>query len=63
MNVATAAALEDLTEVDDMDAVVDLAIRRFLVGGSDGHALFEALYGDVLEEPIPESMLALIRGR
>lgn len=45
-----------------MDTVVDLAVRRYLDGKSDGSALFQALYGAILDEPIPEAMLALVRG-
>ena len=62
MNLATAPILEDTPEVDSPD-VVDLAIRRFLDGKDDGHALFEALYGAALDEPIPEHLLSLVRGR
>jgi hypothetical protein len=63
MNLATAPKIEETQDVDDMDTVVDTAIRRFLDGTSDGHALFEALYGATLDEPIPEHLLALVRGR
>jgi len=67
MNLATAPALEDVLEdaleLDDTDTVVDFAIRRFLDGKDDGHALFEALYGAALDEPIPEHLLSLVRGR
>ena len=63
MNLATAPKIEETHDVDDIDMVVDSAIRCFLDGKSDGHALFEALYGGVLDEPIPEHLLALVRGR
>ena len=36
-------------------------IERFLDGRSDGHLLLNALYGDVLDEPIPERLLATLR--
>lgn len=50
-------------EADEMENVVELAIVRFLNGDSDGGELFQALYGDALAEPIPEQMLALVRGK
>ena len=63
MNLAAAPKIEETPEVDDSDSVVDSAIRRFLDGTNDGHALFEALYGAALDEPVPEYLLALVRGR
>ena len=45
------------------DGHIDAAIRRYLDGENDGQALFQALYDDVLDEPIPASMLALVRAR
>ena len=63
MNFAAAPKIEVPPEVDDVDSVVDSAIRRFLDGTSDGHALFEALYGAALDEPVPEHLLAIVRRR
>lgn len=63
MNIATAPTLEDAAEADGIDAVVDLAIRRFLDGEDDGNVLLEALYGATLDEPVPARLLALVRGR
>ena len=62
LNLATAPHLEaeDTTETDGFDAV-DLAIRRFLDGTTDGQALFEALYGATLDEPIPAHLLETVR--
>jgi hypothetical protein len=41
--------------------MVEQSILRFLSGETDGEELFNALYGHVLEEPIPAAMLELIR--
>jgi hypothetical protein len=38
-------------------------IERFLNGESDGQVLLNALYGDVVDEPIPERLLAVLRER
>lgn len=62
MNFGIAPAAAAPTETHAMDTVVDLAVRRYLDGKSDGSALFQALYGAILDEPIPEAMLALVRG-
>jgi hypothetical protein len=48
--------------VDELDLVVEDSILRFLNGETDGEDLFNALYGDVLDEPIPAEMLDLVRG-
>lgn len=47
--------------VDEFDRMVEDAILRFLNGETDGEYLFNALYGDVLDEPIPAEMLELVR--
>jgi hypothetical protein len=36
-------------------------IESFLSGDSDGAALFQALYGAVAREPVPERLLAVLR--
>ena len=36
-------------------------LERFLNGESDGGPLFHALYGDIVDEPIPERLLAVVR--
>lgn len=41
---------------------IDAQIRGFLAGETNGAALFHALYDDILDEPIPESMRAILRG-
>jgi hypothetical protein len=40
---------------------VAVEIDRFLSGESDGGPLFHALYGDVVDEPIPERLIAVVR--
>jgi len=61
----TAAALRLIeTEIetpDEIDGVVETSILSFLNGETDGRDLFQALYGDVADEPVPEKMLALVR--
>ncbi len=62
MTVATALAeIAAPHPIDDLDEMVEQAIVRFLSGESDGEELFAALYGHVLEEPIPAAMLDLVR--
>jgi hypothetical protein len=49
-------------ELDLKDAAsVDLEIRRFVTGQTSGGALLEALYGDLIDEPVPESLLQIVR--
>jgi hypothetical protein len=66
MTAATALVLEApaaaLPLDDEIDAVVETAILSFLNGENDGKELFQALYGDTLDEPVPEHLLALVRG-
>ncbi|HEY0522774.1 MAG TPA: hypothetical protein VGD08_05240 [Stellaceae bacterium] len=38
-----------------------MQIERFLDGESDGGPLFQALYGAVEDEPVPEHLLAIVR--
>ncbi len=40
---------------------LSLEIERFLDGRSTGAPLMQALYGAVMDEPIPERLLALVR--
>jgi hypothetical protein len=48
---------------DEIEAELPIAtqIQRFLDGESDGRALFEMLYGEIGDEPVPEHLLALVR--
>lgn len=41
---------------------VDRSIRAFLAGETHGEDLLKRLYGDVVNEPIPERLRALLRG-
>jgi hypothetical protein len=50
-------------ELDLQDAAsVDLEIRRFVTGQTSGGSVLEALYGDIVDEPIPEALLKITRG-
>ncbi len=40
---------------------VDRDIRDFLAGRTDGEDVLHALYDHVLEEPVPEKLLTLLR--
>jgi hypothetical protein len=60
MNATALAHCEPLA-TDEIDDVVEDAILRFLSGETEGQELFQALYGDTVDEPIPERMLALVR--
>jgi hypothetical protein len=49
-------------ELDLKDAAsVDLEIRRFVTGQTSGGSVLEALYGDLVDEPVPESLLKIVR--
>lgn len=39
----------------------DRDIRDFLVGRTDGEDVLHALYDHVLDEPVPERLLAVLR--
>ena len=41
---------------------VDRDIRDFLAGRNDGEKVLQALYDHVLDEPIPERLLAVLKG-
>jgi hypothetical protein len=42
-------------------ASVDSQIRDFVAGHSDGEKLLHAIYDHVLDEPIPERLLAALK--
>jgi hypothetical protein len=44
-----------------LDGSADSLIRAFLTGESDGHDVLNALYGDVLDEPIPQRLRDLLK--
>jgi hypothetical protein len=56
------AALSALVAEISAGASTATEIERFLDGDSDGGVLFQALYGSVMDEPIPERLLAVLRG-
>ncbi|MFZ2006385.1 MAG: hypothetical protein WAV02_14980 [Stellaceae bacterium] len=45
----------------DLDAAIDRQIRLFLNEGSDGSELFQGLYGDAVDEPVPARLTALLK--
>ena len=57
----TALALSALVAEISAGASTATEIERFLDGDSDGSVLFHALYGSVVDEPIPERLLAVLR--
>jgi hypothetical protein len=57
MNTTCAAAVETTFR----ELPVRDEIERFLSGETDGGALFEALYGTIGDEPIPERFLGIVR--
>jgi hypothetical protein len=62
MTAAALRLIETETETpDEVEGVVETSILSFLNGETDGRDLFQALYGDVADEPVPEKMLALVR--
>jgi hypothetical protein len=58
---AARATLDALVSEVEAGLSVGREIERFLDGKSDGHLLFNALYGEALDEPIPERLLATLR--
>lgn len=60
MTAVAALALE-IPVTDEIDSVVETAILRFINGETDGQELLHALYDEPLDEPVPESMLSLVR--
>ena len=64
MTVAAAlTALQKLAAKFETDPPVSDQIKRFLSGESDGRALFVKLYGELVEEAIPDAWKALLRGK
>jgi hypothetical protein len=59
MDAATTLSVDETPS--GRDDTVEQSILRFLNGKGDGHDLFQALYGEAMEEPIPAEMLALLR--
>ena len=40
---------------------VEREIARYIAGETTGHLLFDALYGEIANEPIPAEMLRIVR--
>ena len=59
MMTSCAAAIE--VESASCGPEVSAEIKRFLDGKTSGGRLFQALYGRIGEEPIPERLLAVVR--
>jgi hypothetical protein len=55
------AALSTLVAEVTSGASTAMEIERFLDGETDGGVLFQALYGPVADEPVPERLLAVLR--
>jgi len=65
MTQPSAIPVETLVD-EDADAIAALLplasqIEHFLAGTTTGRALFEALYDDVLDEPVPPRLTDLLR--
>jgi hypothetical protein len=45
-----------------VDLTVAIEVDDFLNGKTDGEGLFQRLYGATAEEPVPERLLAIVRG-
>ncbi len=60
-NSALSALAALVAEIDAGEATAQ-EIERFLDGESDGSILFHALYDAIADEPIPERLLAVVRG-
>ena len=57
----TAAESELPAVLSDLETAIDRQIRSFLNGDNDGHELLQGLYGDVIDEPVPARLTALLR--
>ena len=47
--------------LSDLEASIDCQIRAFLDGDSDGYELLQGLYGDAIDEQVPERLTCLLR--
>ncbi|HEX7969178.1 MAG TPA: hypothetical protein VF502_13240 [Stellaceae bacterium] len=59
-NSALSALAALVAEIDAGESTAQ-EIERFLDGESDGSVLFHALYDAVVDEPIPERLLEVLR--
>jgi hypothetical protein len=53
--------MQKTIEINLTALALAVELERFLSGESDGGPLFNALYGDTANEPIPERLLAVVR--
>ena len=53
--------MQKTTKTDLAALTFAVELERFLTGESDGAPLFQALYGEIADEPIPERLLAVVR--
>ncbi|HEV2546818.1 MAG TPA: hypothetical protein VGU20_05745 [Stellaceae bacterium] len=53
--------MQKTTETNLTALTFAVELERFLSGESDGGPLFHALYGEIVDEPIPERLLAVVR--
>jgi hypothetical protein len=53
--------MQKTTETNLAALTLAVELERFLNGESDGGPLFHALYGEIVDEPIPERLLAVVR--
>jgi hypothetical protein len=53
--------MQKTTKTDLTALTFAVELERFLTGESDGAPLFQALYGEIADEPIPERLLAVVR--
>jgi len=60
MHTASLRQLVDTIEIGQPS--IDQQINDFLDGETNGEGLLEMLYGAVADEPIPERLLAVLRG-
>ena len=61
MYLATVSCHTDLGPRFASSNSTDRDIRDFLAGKTNGEDLLHAMYDDVLDEPIPERLLAVLR--
>lgn len=53
--------MHETTDTNLMALTLAVELERFLNGESDGGPLFHALYGEIVDEPIPDRLLAIVR--
>jgi hypothetical protein len=61
MNETSLKTSELPASLNDLGLAIDSRIRAFLNGDDDGAELLNGLYGDVVDEPIPARLTALLQ--